>query len=79
MSAARSRSPAQAVVSLTALTGQYRPIDAPAVVPHPQAELLIVIADLHFDPSGLGVPKGIPERFGGDLVDLITDEGMQIS
>ena len=69
----------QAVVSLTALAGENCWINAFSIVPHPQSELLIVIADFDFDLLCLGVAKRVPQRFGGNLVDLVSKDRMQIS
>ena len=66
-------------MSLTALAGENRWINAFSIVPHPQSELLIVIADFNLDLPCLGVAKGIPQRFGSNFVDLVSEDGMQIS
>ena len=70
---------AQAVVSFTALAGENCWINAFSIVPHTHPELLIVIADFDLDLLCLRVPKGIPQRFGSNLIDLIAEDGMQIS
>ena len=66
-------------MSLTALVRENRRIDAFSVIPHTQSELLIVVADFNLDLLGLGVPEGIAQRLGGNFVDLVTEDGMQIS
>ena len=71
--------PGQAIVSLTALAGENRWINAFSIVPHAQSELLIVIADFNFDLPCLSVAKGVPQRFGSNFVDLVSEDGMQIS
>ena len=73
------RHAAQSVVSLDSLGGEHRLIDALSVVPHPQSEFIAVVTDLDLDPSGLRVPKGIPQRFRRNLVDLVTKDRVQIS
>jgi hypothetical protein len=52
----------QAVVSRDAAVGEYRRIEAHAIIPHAQPELLVVISDLDFDTSGMRVPIGIPQK-----------------
>ena len=66
-------------MSLTALAGENRWINAFSIVPHPQSELLIVITDFNLDLPCLSVPKSVPQRLGSNLVDLVTKDGMQIS
>ena len=66
-------------VSLAALAREDRRIDALAIVPDPQAEFLVVVADLHLDLPGLGMPIRVAERLGGDLVDLIPQDRVQLS
>ena len=58
--------------------GEHRLIDALAVVSHPQSEVIAVVADLDLDPSGLRVPKSIPQRFRRNLVDLVTKDRVQV-
>jgi hypothetical protein len=41
--------------------------------------LLIVIPDFNFYLLRSGVMKGVSERFGGDFVDVVTEDGMQVS
>ena len=79
ISVARSRIPRQAVVSLAALAGENRWINAFSIVPHTQPELLMVIADFNLDLLCLRVPKGIPECFGSNLINLVTKDRMKIS
>ena len=45
------RHPAQSVVSLDPLGAEHRPLDTLAVVSHPQAEFLVVVADLRPRPA----------------------------
>ena len=73
------RHAAQAVVSLETLAREHRRIDPLAIVTHAQAELLVVVADLDLDPPGMRVPEGIPKGFRRNLVDLVTDDRVQIS
>ena len=55
-----------------------RRIDAFPVVPHPQSEFIVVVADLDLDQSGLRVTKSIPQRFRRNLVDLVTKDRVQV-
>jgi hypothetical protein len=41
--------------------------------------LLIVITDFNLDLLCLRVAKRVPQRFGSNFVDLISEDGMQIS
>ena len=66
-------------MSLTALARENRWINSFSVVPHPQSEIIALVTDLDLDPPGLRVPKGIPQGFSGNLVDLITKDRVQIS
>ena len=66
-------------MSFAALACENRTVNAFSVVPHAQSELFVVVADFHFYLPRLGMPKGIPQRLGGDLVDLVTKNRMQIS
>ena len=70
---------AQAVVSLETLIREHRRIDPLPIVTYTHAELLVVVADLDLDPSGMRVPEGIPKCFGSNLEDLVTDDRVQIS
>ena len=72
------RHAAQSVVSFDTLGREHRRIDALAVVPHPQSEFIVVVADLDLDPPGLRVPKRIPQRFRRNLVDLVTNDRVQV-
>ena len=65
-------------MSLQTLVGEHRRIDPLAIVAHAQAELFVVVADLDLDPSGMRVPEGIPKGFRSNLVDLVTDDRVQI-
>ena len=66
-------------MSLKTLAGEYRRIDPLAIVAHAQSELLVVVANLHLYTPGMRVPEGIPKGFRGNLVDLVTDDRVQIS
>jgi len=70
--------PAQTIVSLETVAGENRRINALPVVPHAQSEL-IVIADFNFYLLRLGVMEGVVERFGSNFVNLVTDDGMEVS
>ena len=65
-------------MSLQTLVGEHRRIDPLAIVTHAQAELLVVVADLDLDPPGMRVPEGIPKGFRSNLVDLVTNDRVQI-
>ena len=65
-------------MSLDSLGGEHRLIDAFSIVPHPQSEFILVVANLDLDQSGLRVTKGIPQRFRRDLVDLVTKDWVQV-
>ena len=62
-----------------ALSRENRCINALSVIPHTQSELLIVIADFDLDLLCVCVKKGVPERFGSNLVHFVAEDGMQIS
>ena len=66
-------------MSLNTLAGENRRINALPVVPYAQTELLIVIAEFNFYLLCLGVMKGVGESFGSDFVDLVTQDGMEVS
>ena len=66
-------------MSLETLVGEHRRIDPLAIVAHAQSELLVVVADLDLDPPGMRVPEGIPKGFRRNLVDLVTNDRVQIS
>ena len=72
------RHAAQSVVSLETLIGEHRRIDALAIVTHAQSELLVVVANLGLDLPGLRVPEGIAKGFRSNLVDLVTNDRVQI-
>ena len=61
------------------MAGENRRIHALSVVAHAQSELVIVIADFNFYLLRLGVMEGVAQRFGSDFVDLVTEDGMEIS
>ena len=58
---------------------ENRRINAFSVVPHPQPEVLIVITDFDLDLLCVCVQKGVPERFGSNLIHFVAKDGMQIS
>jgi len=66
-------------VPFTALAREDCRINAPAIVPHTQSELLAVIADFNLNLVCVSVPKCVPQRFASDPVNLITNDGMEIS
>ena len=66
-------------MSLETLVCEHRRIDPLAIVAHAQSELLVVVADLDLDPPGMRVPEGIPKGFRRNLVDLVTNDRVQIS
>src|ERR1022692_1944792 len=70
--------PAQTIVSLETVAGENRRINALSIIAHAQSEL-IVIADFNFYLLRLGVMEGVAQRFGGDFVDLVTEDGMEVS
>ena len=53
-------------------------IDAFPVVPHPQSEFVVVVADLDLDQCGLRVMKRIPQRFRRNLVDFVAQDRVQV-
>jgi hypothetical protein len=61
------------------MAGEKRRVNALSVVPHPQSELIIVIADFNFYLLCLSVMKRVAQRFGSDFVDLVTEDGMEVS
>src|SRR6185295_20133555 len=61
------------------LRGEHHGIDAAAVVSHAQPKLLVIVSELDLDMPGMRVAEGIPERFRGDLVDLVTHDRVQIA
>ena len=70
---------AQSVVSLQTLVCEHRRIDPLAIVTYAQPELIVVVADIDLDAPGMRVPEGIPKSFRGNLVDLVTNDRVQIS
>ena len=70
--------PAQTIVSLKTMAGENRRIHALSVVAHAQSEF-IVIADFNFYLLCLGVMESVAKRFGSNLVDLVTEDGMEVS
>ena len=52
---------------------------SPPIVTHAHAELLVVVADVDFDPPGVRMPEGIPKGFGRNLVNLVTNDRGQIA
>src|SRR5208283_1639441 len=71
--------PRQAKVSLFPLLRDNRRINALSVIPHPQAEALIVIADFDLDLLCVCMKKSVPECFSSDLIHFVAEDGMQIS
>ena len=53
-------------------------IDAFPVVPHPQPEFVVVVADLDLDQPGLRVMERIPQRFRRNLVDFVAQDRVQV-
>jgi hypothetical protein len=66
-------------VSLNSIARKHRSINPFSVVSHTQTELLIVVAHFNLDLLSSGVPKSVPQRLGNDLVDLVTNDGVQIA
>ena len=66
-------------MSLDTLGRENRLIDAFAVVPHPQSELIAVVMDLDLDLPGLRVRKGVSQGFRRNFVDLVTNNRVQMS
>src|SRR6476620_11921397 len=58
---------------------EHRRVDPPAIVAHPQLELLFVVANLDLDSTGMCVPVRIPEGLRRNLIDLVTCDRVQIS
>ena len=50
-----------------------------SIVAYAQSKLLTVITDFNLDVPCLRVAKGVPQRFGSDFVNLVAQDGMQIS
>ena len=69
----------QAKVPLAPLPRQNRWINAFAIVPHTQPELLIVISNFNLDLPSLGMVKRVPQRLSGDPVDFVAQDRMQIA
>ena len=70
---------AQAIVSSKTIARENRRIHALSVVARAQSELLTVITTFNFDLLCLGVMEGVAQRFSSDFVDLVTEDGMEIS
>src|SRR5271165_45101 len=68
----------QAIMSLPALRRENRCINSFSIIPQPQPEALIVIADFGLDLLCVCMKKGIPERFGSNLIHFVAEDGMQI-
>ena len=66
-------------MSLTALAGENCWINAFPIVPHPESELVSVITDFSLDLPCLRVTERVPQRFGSNFVDLVSEDGTQIS
>ena len=66
-------------MSLQTLVCEHRRIDTLAIVTHVQLELLVVVVNLDLDPSGMRVPKGVPKGLRCNLVDLVTNDRVQIA
>src|ERR1700726_3618040 len=66
------------IMSLETVPGENRRINALSVVPHAQSEF-VVVADFNFYLLRLGVMEGVAQRFGSDFVDLVTEDGMEVS
>src|SRR4030095_16706086 len=47
------------------------PDRSPAIVAHPQSELLVGVADLDLDLPRVGVPQTFRQRFRSNLVDIV--------
>jgi hypothetical protein len=59
--------------------GEQRTLDPFAVVRHQESKVLALVSQFDSDASCLRMPERIPECFGGDVVDLVPDDRMQIS
>ena len=46
-------------------------VDTPAVITHAQPELSRIVADVHLDQAGVGVPDRIAHGFGGDAIHIV--------
>ena len=66
-------------MALPALSRENRCINALSVIPHTQAELLIVIADFDLDLLCVCMKKSVSERFGSNLIHFVAEDGMQTS
>ena len=56
------------------MRGQGARVDALAIVTHAQLKLAGVVADLHFNPTGAGVPERIAQRLAADPIDVVADD-----
>jgi hypothetical protein len=54
-------------------------LDPFAVVRNQESKVLGLVSDSDADASCPRMPERIPECFGGDVVDLVADDRMQIS
>ena len=61
------------------MAGENRRINTLSVIAHAQSELVIVIADFNFYLLCLRVLEGGVERFGSNFVNLVTEDGMEVS
>ena len=66
-------------MALPALSRENRCINALSVIPHTQAELLIVIADFDLHLLCVCMKKSVAECFGSNFIHFVTEDGMQIS
>src|SRR5262245_63484096 len=57
---------------------EHRQIDAAAVIAYPESELFRVEADLHLDPARARMPEGVAHAFGGNPVDVVPHEGIEV-
>jgi hypothetical protein len=73
------RHAAQTVVSFETLVGEHLRVDALPIVTHAHAELVVVIADVDLDSPGMRMLEGIPKRFRRNLVNLVTNDRVQIT
>src|SRR5262249_37174702 len=70
--------PLQAPVAGAATLSENFRVDAASVIAYPQAELTMIVRDLHLDVSAARVGDGVDERFPPDGVGLRANQRVEL-
>src|SRR5262249_38047253 len=61
------------------MVGRRCPVDALAIVTNTELKLAVIVAELHFNPTGTSVPERIAQRLAANPINVVPNDRAKVA